>query len=114
MTSRRKATASALSLALSCGVLVFRAGRDVRAADSENITWGAIDPAWSPDGRRLAFSLFGSIWQVAAEGGEAEQITTSANYHAHPAWSPAGGRIAYVAGNAPQGSVPRIAGRLKW
>src|SRR5262249_17858480 len=48
-----------------------------------------------------------------AEGGVAEQITTSGQYHAHPAWSPAGGRIAYVAGNVPTGSIPRIAGRLK-
>src|ERR1044072_5973997 len=109
-----RAIALALSAALPCAVLIFRAGRDVRAADTENITWGAIDPTWSPDGRRLAFSLFGSIWQVAAEGGEAEQITTSEQYHAHPAWSPVGGRIAYVSGNVPQGTVPRIAGRLKW
>src|SRR4030095_13954054 len=95
MTSRRKSMALALCVALPSSILLLRTGRGARAADSENITWGAIDPAVSPDGRRLAFSLFGSIWQVAAEGGEAEQITTSGQYHAHPAWSPAGNRIAY-------------------
>ena len=29
------------------------------AADAESITGGATDPTWSPDGSRLAFSLFG-------------------------------------------------------
>src|SRR5207247_1439900 len=85
---------SAVLLLLAVIALAVR-GRIARtsAADSEDITWGAIDPTWSPDSRTLAFSLFGSIWRAPAEGGEAEQITTSPRYHAHPTWSPKGDRI---------------------
>ncbi|MGH8245567.1 MAG: TolB family protein, partial [Gammaproteobacteria bacterium] len=73
---------------------------------------GAVDPTWSPDGSRLAFSLFGSIWQAPAGGGQAEQITSSSGYHAHPAWSPAGDKIAFVRGDAPAGRIPNVPGRL--
>ena len=100
-------------LAILATVLIVRdRGEVISAADSESITWGAIDPTWSPDGARLAFSLFGSIWEVAAEGGEARQITSSAGYHAHPAWSPSGNQIVYVKGLPPRGRIPTIAGRL--
>src|SRR5438128_8063457 len=104
---------SAVLLLLAVIALAVR-GRIARtsAADSEDITWGAIDPTWSPDSRALAFSLFGSIWRVPAEGGEAEQITTSPRYHAHPAWSPKGDRIAFIRGNVPAGRIPNISGTL--
>jgi TolB protein len=101
-----------IAAGLLCAAAVWqRAGR-IAAADRETITWGATDPTWSPDGKRLAFSLFGSVWQVSAEGGEAEQITTSPGYHAHPAWSPKGGAIAYVNGPPPAGRIPNISGKL--
>ena len=44
------------ALVLLASVLVVRdRGEVISAADSESITWGAIDPTWSPDGARLAF-----------------------------------------------------------
>ncbi|MBM3749146.1 MAG: hypothetical protein FJW34_25560, partial [Acidobacteria bacterium] len=98
--------------ALGCLLAVRVRLAPVGAAEAETVTWGATDPTWSPDGKRLAFSLFGSIWQVAAGGGVAEQITTSAGYHAHPAWSPKGDRIAFIRGGAPAGRTPNITGRL--
>src|SRR5437899_12201509 len=81
----RRAAAGLLITVGFCAVYARRAA--VRASDSETVTWGATDPTWSPDGSRLAFSLYGGIWQVPAAGGQAEQITASSGYHAHPAWS---------------------------
>ncbi len=108
-----KSLTVALLVASGCAVLFRDRLRITSAADGESVTWGATDPTWSPDGSRLAFSLFGSIWQVAGGGGEAEQLSTSAGYHAHPAWSPKGDKIAFVSGDPPAGPIPRIGGGLK-
>ena len=97
---------------LALGLALREQTSSTRAADRGEVTWGATDPTWSPDSERLAFSLFGSIWQVAAEGGAASQITDGAGYHAHPAWSPKGGRIAFVSGQEPRGRIPKISGKL--
>jgi len=82
------------------------------ASDTDTATWGATDPTWSPDGTKLAFSLFGSIWQVRSEGGTAEQVTASTGYHARPAWSPRGDRIAFIQGGPPAGRLTNIEGSL--
>src|SRR5262245_34094861 len=107
----RARTASIVILACLGAAAVWR-DRTTSAAETDPTPWGASDPTWSPDGKRLAFSLFGSIWTVDAQGGEAEQLTTSAGFHAHPAWSPKGDRIAFISGSLPAGVLPNISGRL--
>ncbi|MEZ5403391.1 MAG: CehA/McbA family metallohydrolase [Bryobacteraceae bacterium] len=108
--------ARALTLGMAAAMLVAVVARDHRAsqaAQRDTTTWGAAEPSWSPDGRRLAFTLFGSIWTVAADGGEATQVSSGDSYHAHPAWSPKDAQIAFIAGAPPAGVLPTIRGALR-
>ena len=54
-------------------------------------------PAWSPDGKWIAVSMFGSIWKVEVATGVAVEMTNDAKYHSNPAWSPDGKWIIYSA-----------------
>lgn len=60
----------------------------------------ATSPAFSPDGRWLAFSSSRSgksqVWAIPLDGGEARQITDAGNDAGSFAWSPDGRRIAYL------------------
>ena len=67
-------------------------------------------PAWSPDGRRIAFESNANIdganpegdleiWTMAADGSGLRQLTRNALHDEGPAWSPDGGRmLAYTSG----------------
>ena len=81
-------------------------------ATAESLPWGATEPTWSPDGERLAFSLFGSIWSVPAQGGPARQVSSSGGFHDHPAWSPDGRSIAFISGRIPRGRFAKVRGSL--
>src|ERR1700732_2007929 len=54
-------------------------------------------PCWSPDGKSIAFSMYGSIWKVDLGSGEAFELTHGAKIHYSPAWSPEGNWIVYTA-----------------
>ncbi|MEZ5354816.1 MAG: CehA/McbA family metallohydrolase [Bryobacteraceae bacterium] len=105
-------TLALLLAAVLIGAVAFRDRTATEAAQRDATTWGAAEPSWSPDGKRLAFTLAGSIWTVPAAGGEAEQLSSGPGYHAHPAWSPGGEWIAYIDGPPPAGLLPAIRGKL--
>lgn len=55
---------------------------------------GPVTPAWSPDGRWLAFAMRGDVWKVPVEGGVAQALTSGPHSHFEPAWSPDGQSLA--------------------
>ena len=89
---------------------------DVKAKKGLQVTSGPYDdrePAWSPDGRSIAFSSNrtadpdandnSDVFLVAAEAGQTPRVlTTSEAADASPVFSPDGKWIAYVAGGAPE------------
>ena len=57
------------------------------------------NPAWSPDGSRIAFTAESNarhkIWTMNADGSNPTQLTTDAGFDVSPTWSPDGTRIAF-------------------
>ncbi|MCC7055704.1 MAG: CehA/McbA family metallohydrolase [Gemmatimonadaceae bacterium] len=60
------------------------------------LTNGPMDPAPSPDGRRVAFASRGWLWLLDPATGVARRITRSGGMDSRPRWSPDGRSIAFV------------------
>jgi TolB protein len=83
----------------------------------------AIDPAWSPNGSKIAYVAYrsrvadgGFVTVANADGTGARRLTASGEDEAQPAWSPGGGQIAFMRGGvivvAPSaGGAERVAVR---
>src|SRR5262245_52281632 len=81
-------------------IFIAAAGGDT----PRRITDFGLYPAWSPDGRQLAFSTRridtphiasdSTLWIVPAEGGAPRQVEGTGDAF-RPSWSPSGTRIAY-------------------
>ena len=70
------------------------------AASAEFQSAAAFDPAWSPDGKRIAFSAnfsgYWDIWTIGVDGRHLRNLTRSEATDSSPAWSPDGRSIAFV------------------
>jgi TolB protein len=73
-------------------------------------------PAWSPDGRWIAFvraagGEIGNIWVIDASGYALglHQVTAGAYSDSRPAWSPDGGSIYFSSNRSGSGQIWKIA-----
>jgi len=91
----------------NCGRIVFVSDRDGNneiytcTADGSNITRltnddaADEDPAWSPDGTRIAFTREGNLFIMNANGSNVVQKTFTSDVW-KPAWSPDGNKMAFT------------------
>ena len=80
-------------------------GSDLRPVGASGARPYSYEPAWSPDGERLAFSGFlessrtlaetsRELFVVSADGSRLERLTTNSVSDRSPSWSPDGSRVA--------------------
>lgn len=83
---------------------------DTRGTTSRQFTFppdGVSAPAWSPDGKQIAFvgrrdgDPLAQVFVVATSGGDARAVTTSKTAVREVAWMPDGKHIAYTADREP-------------
>jgi Tol biopolymer transport system component len=80
---------------------------DLPGGKPERVTSGTaheFQPAWSPDGKSIAYVTWssegGQLWKVGASGGTPVQLSKSLAVYSNPAWSPDGTKIVLLRGNA--------------
>lgn len=83
-------------------VMSYPTGKPVRVTTMEQTE---AQPAWSPDGRQLAFVTWdgqqGALYSCAAEGrATPKKLTPDGGLYQEPVWSPDGTRIVMIAGKA--------------
>jgi Tol biopolymer transport system component len=66
--------------------------------ESQSVASSDTDPAWSPDGNRIAFERGGDLMVMNADGSGTTNLTAAFTPSiSQPSWSPAGNEIAFVA-----------------
>ncbi len=88
---------------------LFVVDRTLPKGDGRQLTSGRFlhrSPAWSPDGRQVAFaanrdpdwdvSRVSDVWTIPATGGEPRRLTDGIGSWGHPTWSPDGTMLAFL------------------
>ncbi len=82
----------------------------IRVDDSPTVRSRLVmEPAWSPDGKQVAFSSFGHLYKAGADGKNVARLTTMEEGEYEPSWSPDGQKIVYVTWTASGGSIKSVA-----
>jgi Tol biopolymer transport system component len=88
--------------------IVFNLDEDNLCTINDDGTWlipilsgrDAFEPAWSPDGTKIAFQSWehdpSEIYVMDVDGGNLTRLTDNSDYDDYPAWSPDGTKIAFV------------------
>ena len=81
------------------------------SSDARLTTRAAFQPAWSPDGARIAFVTLGEkdIYLINPDGSGEVNLTQGQSEDESPTWSPDGSRIAFTMGPIDQGLETEIA-----
>jgi hypothetical protein len=63
-----------------------------------------LSPAWSPDGRWIAFATWdgaerGHVWKLSSAGGAPRRLTTEPGEYLNPVWAPDGSTIVVTRGS---------------
>jgi Tol biopolymer transport system component len=77
------------------------------------------DPAWSPDGTKIAFSSTRDgggeeIYVMNADGTNVTRLTNNEHIDTEPTWSPDGTKIAFTRMEVPPPPPPTCTGRFCW
>ena len=75
-------------------IVVINADGTGRKNLTNNPRRGNWDPAWSPDGKLIAFGSAGDVWTIRDNGTRLRRVTREGGES--PAWSPDGKRIAFM------------------
>ena len=80
-----------LAITVCCGLS--------KAAIQAQAPIGVQEPAWAPDGRRIAVSYLDRIWTMTPEGRQGKAVTAGGDgaIEREPAFAPDGVRLAYAA-----------------
>lgn len=73
-------------------------GTHIKPLQQTDNRFGWVHPAWSPDGKTVAWADFVGglqIFTADADGENVKQLTKAPGHHVHPTWSPDGKQILF-------------------